>query len=376
LHNLNEGMVGMIVIGVDIHKRSHTLAAVNASTGVVVGEKTVQASDAGHRDALRFARALEGREIVWALEDCRHVSSRLERTLIEGGERVVRVAPARMGASRRGQRQAGKSDPIDALAVARAVVGDGVDAFPAAFLDEQAMEIRLLVDYREQLVDERTRLQNRLRTHLVTIDPELEAKIPLRSLDQPVWQAKVRRRLARLQQTARVRIAREQITRIAELTRQAKDAEAELDRLTASHSPLLREELGCGPITAGILIGHTAGAERFATDSKFARQAGVAPIPASSGKTQRHRLHPGGNRQLNRALHIIAVVRARNDPATRAYLDRKRAEGKTSKEAIRCLKRHLARHIWRILYGHAYRPQAARTNTVKVGAPALMACTE
>jgi transposase len=108
-------------------------------------------------------------------------------------------------------------------------------------------------------------------------------------------------------------------------------------------------EVGCGALVASTLIGREAGAERFATDARFARQAGVAPIPASSGNRSRHRLHRGGDRQLNRALHMIAVTRARCDPATRAYLDRKIAEGKTRKDAIRCLKRHLARRFHRLL---------------------------
>jgi transposase len=108
-------------------------------------------------------------------------------------------------------------------------------------------------------------------------------------------------------------------------------------------------ETGCGPLTAAILIGQTAGAERFASDAHFARMAGVAPIPASSGRRDRHRLHRGGNRQLNRALHIITITRGRIDPTTRAYLQRKEAEGKTRMEAMRCLKRHLARHYHQLL---------------------------
>ena len=103
-------------------------------------------------------------------------------------------------------------------------------------------------------------------------------------------------------------------------------------------------------MTAAVIIGRTAGAQRFPSDGHFARHCGTAPIPASSGNTQRHRLHRGGDRQLNRAIHIIALSRARNDPETRAYLLRKQAEGKTKREAIRCLKRHLARRIWRLLY--------------------------
>jgi transposase len=227
-----------------------------------------------------------------------------------------------------------------------------VQSFPVAHLDENAMEIRLLNEHREQLVADRTRAVNRLRTHLLTLDPGLEAQIPLRGLDQPVTHAKIRRRLTRLPQTARVRVAGQQLNRIAELSRQILDLHHELDTLTEAHNPALRNETGCGPVTAAILIGHTAGAQRFAPDATFARQTGTAPIPASSGKTTRHRLHRGGDRQLNKAIHLIALTRARTDPTTRSYLQRKRAEGKTSREAIRCLKRHLARRLWHLLYAH------------------------
>src|SRR4051812_38290820 len=127
----------MIVIGADTHKRSHALAAVNAGTGAIVRQREISADQAGHLQALRWARDLD-EERVWAIEDCRHVSRRLEQALVAAGERVIRVPPKLMGQSRRGQRQPGKSDQIDALAVARAVLRDGLDRFPTAFLDEQA----------------------------------------------------------------------------------------------------------------------------------------------------------------------------------------------------------------------------------------------
>ena len=171
----------MIVIGADTHKRTHALAAVDDGTGRSRGAREVQASEAGHFDALRWACGLD-EDRVWAIEDCRHVSRRLEQALIAVGERVVRVAPHRMGASRRGEREPGKSDEIDAQAIARAVVKDGVDAFPAAYLDEDAMQIRLLSDHRSDLVAERTRMQTRLRWHLVALCPELEASVKLRAL--------------------------------------------------------------------------------------------------------------------------------------------------------------------------------------------------
>jgi transposase len=373
----NEGTMEMIVIGVDVHKRTHTLVAIDGQTGREHSQRTVRANDVGHLDALRFARGLPG-PVVWAIEDCRHVSRRLEDALIAAGARVLRVAPALTGPSRRGQRQPGKSDPIDALAVARAVVREGVERFPVAFLDERAMEIRHLHDHREQLIAERTRMQNRLHFHLHQLDPDLEASLRRRTLDAPSAQAKIRRRLAREPESTQVRIARSQLTHIVRLTSEINELLAELDHLTAEHKPALRAETGCGPVTAAILIGQTAGAERFATEARFARQAGTAPIPASSGNTQRHRLHRGGNRQLNKALHIIAIVRARVDPETRAYLERQRANGKTSREALRCLKRYLARRVWRLLFadqpaapGHTLKP----AQIVSVGAPALMPCT-
>lgn len=152
-----------------------------------------------------------------------------------------------------------------------------------------------------------------------------------------------------MEPSARVRIAKEQVRAIREHSRQATLLKRELQTLIDAYRPELLAEVGCGTITAAVLIGQTAGAERFATDAQFARMAGVAPIPASSGKHDRHRLHRGGNRRINNALHVIAITRARRDLTTKAYLHRKEAEGKTRTEAIRCLKRHLARRFHRLL---------------------------
>ena len=233
------------------------------------------------------------------------------------------------------------------------------------------MEIRLISDHREGIVAERTRAQNRLRWHLVELCPDLEASLPKRSLDRQVQLDRVSRALRRLPANPRVRVARELVTRIRQLTRDANALEAELRALVRAQRPKLLAETGCGALTAATLIGRTAGAERFATDARFARQIGTAPIPASSGNRKRHRLHRGGDRQLNRALHMIAITRARRDPATRAYLERKIAEGKTRKEAVRCLKRHLARRFHRLLT----EPRAAAGHPpIPVGAPSPMPC--
>jgi transposase len=212
----------------------------------------------------------------------------------------------------------------------------------------------------------------------VQLAPDLEASLAPASLDHPQVRAKVARRLARLPRSPQVRVAKLILKRIGQITVEERDMRAEIKQLIEAHCPALLAEHGCGPVTAAIIIGHTAGAKRFATDARFARHASTAPIPASSGNTQRHRLHRGGNRQLNRAIHVIALSKARTDPTTRAYLDRKHAEGKSKREAIRCLKRHVARRVWRILYASDTAPPTtapSSPDTVAVGAPAVMPCT-
>src|ERR671915_143496 len=174
---------------------------------------------------------------------------------------------------------------------------------------------------------------------------------------------RIERRLRRLPACARVRVAREQVAQIRRLTRQANALERELLTLINAQRPRLLAETGCGALTAAILIGRTAGAERFRSDAGFARQTGTAPIPCSSGQRDRHRLDRGGDRQLNHALHVIAITRARHDPATQAYLARKEAEGKGQKGALRCLKRHLARRFHYLLSLPAAPPKPNRGTT-------------
>jgi transposase len=336
----------MIVIGADTHKATHTCAAVDGASGQLAGELTVPARKPGFAELLAWGRELDA-ERVWAIEDCRHVSGGVERFLVAAGERVLRVPPKLMGESRRGGRSAGKSDPIDALAVARAALREGPETLPAAHLDEQALELKLLLDHREDLVSARTADQQRLRWHLHDLWPELE--LPAGCLDRLAWLERLARKLARAEQSARVRVARELVVEIRRRTRRAKELEAEIAALVQGKAPALLELKGCGTLTAAKLLAETAGAERFASEAKFARLAGVAPVPASSGKRVRHRLDRGGNRQLNCALHRIAVCQGRTHPPAREFLERKQAEGKSRREALRCLKRHLARRVWKLL---------------------------
>ena len=261
----------MIVIGADTHKGLQALAAVDEGTGKLRGQREIEADDAGHLAAVRWVRGL-GQERVWAIEDCRHVSRRFEQALLAAGERVVRVAPHRMGASRKGEREPGKSDAIDALAVARAVVRDGVERFPVAFLDERAMEIRLLLDHRQDLVAERTRTVNRLRWHLLALCPELEASLKRGAFNKPRTLDRVERKLRNLNAGARVRIARVQLAYLRVLNRQIDQLHGELAELVAAHRSNLLAEQGCGALVAAILIGRTAGNERFRSEAAFGLQ--------------------------------------------------------------------------------------------------------
>jgi len=367
----------MIVIGVDAHKRTHTLVALDAVTCVSRGESRVQASDDGTLQALRFAAGVDP-DRVWAVEDCRHVTSRLERALLGAGERVIRVPPSLTGESRKATRTAGKSDPIDARAVALAAIREGVDRLPVAFLDEQAHEIRVLCDYRDQLMQERNQLINRLRWLLVRIAPEIESQIGPAALKGPRIRARLARQLGQLPASVELRVVKSQLRRLNAIEKEQHELFDELTALLRAHAPQLLEQRSIGTVTAATIVGRTAGAQRFRSEACFARHTGTAPIPASSGKTIRHRLHRGGDRQLNRAIHIIALGRMVWDPETRAYIERRVTEGKTKREAIRCLKRHIARQIWHLLYTAepaSPLPIRPRTTRVTVGAPGLMPCT-
>jgi transposase len=333
----------MIVIGSDPHKRSYTCSALVAGTGELRSSETVQATSAAHERLLVWARGLD-RERVWAIEDCRHVSGKLERFLLARGERVVRVPPKLMAGRRRGVREAGKSDPIDALAVARAALEEGVQTLPVAVLEGPAREVKLLLDHREDLIAERTRFQSRLRWLVHDRWPELE--LPTGCLDRLVWLDRLAGRLARSTQDTDVRVMRAQVRRIKELTREANALERELLLLVRGLQPRLLALPGVGPLTAAKLIAEIAGIERFRNPAKLARLAGIAPIPASSGNRTRVRLHRGGNRQLNAAFHRIAVTQLRIHAPARDYIARRLSEGKTKREAIRCLKRHLVRTIF------------------------------
>ena len=328
----------MIVIGIDSHKRTHTAVAVDG-TGRKLAEKTLPATSAGHLELVRWAGRFSERR--WAIEDCRHLSRRLSTDLLVAGEAVVRVPPKLMAGARRSSREPGKSDPIDALAVARAALREDL---PVATLDGPEREVRLLVDHRDDLVAERTRAANRLRWHLHELDPGSEPAA--RSLDRAVVLAALEQDLAAAPGTVG-RIARELVVRIRELTAAINGLEREIERLVAGLAPSLLDLVGCGPLTAAKLVGETAGVGRFRSRAAFARHNGSAPLPVWSGNTERHRLSRTGNRQLNVALHRIAITQLQREGPGRAYLEHRRALGDTKTEAIRALRRRISDEVYR-----------------------------
>jgi transposase len=331
----------MVVVGVDAHKATHTLVAVDA-VGRKLGELTVRATTAGHLKALDWARGLHGSDVVWGIEDCRQVSSRLERDLLDAGQRVVRVPPQLMARTRASARTRGKSDPIDALAVARAVLRE--PNLPVASHDEVSRELKLIVDRREDLVSHRTSVINRLLWRVHELDPSQAPKPG--SLHRAKTQEALHSWLA-TQPGLVAELAREELADIMALTAQMKVLERRIAARVQAAAPSLLTVFGCGELTAAKLVGETAGVSRFRSEAAFARYAGVAPVPHWSGpKTVRLRAARAGNRQLNAALYRIAMNQIRRNGHGEAYYRKRRDAGDSHAAALRCLERRIARSVF------------------------------
>lgn len=347
----------MVVVGADVHKRTHTFVAVDGA-GRKVGEKVVAATSVGHAAAVMWARERFGPEVVWAVEDCRHLSARLERDLLTSGQQVVRVPPKLMAQVRASARTRGKSDPIDALAVARAFLRE--PDLPIASHDEVSRELKLLVDRREDLVAQRTSTINRLLWRVHELDPERAPKPG--SLDL----AKHRRLLGdwlATQPGLVAELARDELADITRLTEAINALAKRIGDRVRTVAPALLGMPGCGELTAAKLVGEAAGVTRFKSEAAFARHAGVAPIPVWSGNTVgRMRMTRSGNRQLNTALHRIAVTQIRLEGLGQAYYRHRLTTGNSTPEALRCLKRRLARVVFHHLHtDHQNRIQPCQT---------------
>ena len=342
----------MVTIGSDSHKRTHTFVAID-DVGRKLGERTVAATTEGHLEVLEWAERWPERR--WALEDCRHLTRRLESDLLTAGQAVLRVPTRLMAGERRGGREQGKSDPIDALAVARAALRE--PDLPVAQLDGPTRELKLLVDHREDLVRERVRMQARLRWHLHELFPGLD--IPPRALRRQHVLAELDEKLVNVKGTV-ARIARELLSDIRRLTVRVNEFEREIAVIVRSLAPTLLALEGCGALSAAKIIGEVAGSRRFTSKAAFARWNGTAPIPVWSGSTN-FRLNRGGNRQVNAALHRIAVTQCRGLGDGRTYLDARLNGGDSKTEALRKLRRRLSDEVLRRLLADEMRPVATET---------------
>jgi transposase len=335
-----------LTLGIDAHKRTHTVVAVD-DNGRQLATRTVGTTTADHLALVRWAGQF-GPARRWAVEDCRHLSRRLEQDLLTTGDPIVRVPPKLMAHVRDSARTYGKSDPIDALAVARAALRE--PTLPTARLDGPDRDVRLLVDHREDLVNERTRVISRLRWHLHELDPGWEPTA--RSLDRASAYDTLTTRLAAHDSTMDgtvARLARRLVERLRDLTAEIDDLHTEITGLVQALAPTLLAVVGVGPLTAAKILGETAGVDRFRSKDAYARFNGTAPLPVWSSNKARHRLSRTGNRQLNAALHRMAMTQMRCHPPAKAMIERRRGQGDGGLEALRILKRRLSDVVYTAL---------------------------
>jgi transposase len=343
------------VIGVDTHRDAHSVAVVATCTGSVTAQTTVAADPVGFRRLLRFARRHAGTRRVWAIESSGSYGAGLTTFLLGHGESVVEVDRPKRPARRNGA----KSDALDAVRAAREALERDHLAQPRARGDREA--VRVLLSTRRGAIRARTQAINQLKALVVTAREDLRHQLRNTPTDTLV------RRCARLrslpsqsaEQRATVIALRHTARRILALDAEANELEHELAQLVKQTVPALLDQIGVGPISAAQLYCSWSHHGRVRNDAAFAMLAGAAPIPASSGHTIRHRLNRAGDRQLNYALHTIVLTRLKHDPATRAYAAKRLAEGKSPREIKRCLKRYLARKLFRLLQTTA--PELAST---------------
>jgi transposase len=332
----------MIAVGVDTHKNSHFAVALDRFGGLL-GELEIEVGPAGYGELERWAAVLAAdHRLCFGIEGAGSYGAGLCEHLQGAGYPVVEVERPR-----RQERRSGKSDRIDALAAARKVLGGEGLSTPRAGGVRTALAA-LLVVYRS-CVAERTRVLNQLQSLHTTAPVALRERIGEgggKQLERRLTGMRVCQGAGVAERTM-LAVMRDLAAHSRSLATEAARYEHELGRLVGSLAPALLEEVGVGPISAAKLLACDPG--RFKSEAAFARCNGTAPIPASSGMTVRHRLNRSGDRQVNNAIHTIALSRSLHHPETRAYLDRKIGEGKTKREAMRSLKRHLSRKLFNSL---------------------------
>jgi len=335
------------VIGVDTHRDTHH-AEIAHPSGAVIAACSIPSTSTGYAQLLAWASEhAPGPRLVISIEGTRSYGAGLARAAAAAGLMVTECEQP----TRKTRRGKGKSDPIDAhLAVLAALQLDTAKlAIPRADGDREAL--RILLCARAELTTTATGQANRLRALLRDGDDH-DRNLARGRLTSTTLAALARRRLpgdASRAQAVRHREIRRLVQALQDATRALKDNNAELDAIVSDLAPGLTSRPGLGPVTAAQAIVSFSHPGRCRHDAAFARLAGTSPIEASSGQTTRHRLNRGGDRALNKAIHIIATTRMRSDPATRAYTTRRRAQGKSDREIRRCLKRYIARQLYRAL---------------------------
>ena len=335
-----------IVIGIDPHSKTHSAAAIDEQ-GRPLATVQVSAGPEGLAQLLGWVQCFDSDRLV-AVEGCKGYGLPLVRQLLLADEAVVDVASHLTAESRRRSRRRGKDDEGDAVAIARVALREpDLPRMDEVVLDA---DLKLLVDARDQLVAEEARVRNRLHALLLVMAPGYQAATgPL--ISRPAFaRARTLALKARKHDAVRARLALAAVRRLNAIRDEVTALEQDINSQLQQRRPeRLLAIPGVGPLVAAKILGEVRDIRHYAGAPSFAAHAGVAPVPASSGNTQRHRLARGGNRQLNRALFTIALVQARWHPDARTYLARKRSEGKTAAEARRCLKRHLANVVYRAL---------------------------
>lgn len=337
-----------VVIGVDAHRGSHTLVAVDEQ-GRKLAQKTIATTSEAHAGAVRWVRARLGTDVLWGVEDCRSLTARLERDLLAAGHRVVRVPPHLMSRTRSSSRELGKSDPIDALSVARAVLRE--PDLPIARHSQPSLELRWLVDRREDLIRQRVATINRMLDRAHQLDP---TKAKGRNWDYRKPRETFGAWLL-TQDGLLAELAYDEYEEMVHLTDKAQEVATKIGERVRVLTPALLDLAGCGELTAAKIVGEVAGIERFRSEAAFAQYVGLAPVPHWSADTPRRvRKVRHGNRQLNAALHRIATIQITKDSPGRAYFQRRLAEGDNRKRALQALKRRLVRVVYNRLKADPY----------------------
>jgi transposase len=340
-----------MIVGIDVHKREHVAALIDERGGEL-GTFHFANSPDGMRCLHAWLVEHEAGEAIVGVESPNGYGRLLVASLEAAGHEVLNVPAWRTHRERR-RHGPGKTDPGDAVAVAHVVLRKRPELGPA-LEPELVRAVAVLELQRRRLVRDRTQAIQRLRADWNQIDPVSEARVVNLSRQREL------RRLRRISfgdglvEEAATRCIRDLARDIEDLNQRIAALDTEIAQLLAEHGNPVDDLHGAGPQIAAAVIAHAGDVRRFRDAAAFARFCGAAPIPCGSGQTAgRHRLHRGGNRQLNAALYRIAIVQARHHPPARAYLARKIAEGKTPREARRALKRHLANVIYRRLYAWA-----------------------